>query len=207
MTLTEILKANGVADDATNKILTAMKDNSLFIAGEENLDIRYKKAKAQNDSLTAQYAEAEKLIGELKASNASGEALKGKITEYEAEMNKLKDEKKQTQLEAEIKVALLSAKATDLDYMTFKLKEKGELELDDNGKIKGIDDKIAGLKTQFPNQFESTKSNGKVIEENKLPKSDDNTPSVTKEQFAKMGYKARVELKQNQPEVYNTLTK
>ena len=42
MTLTEILKANGVADEATNKILAAMKDNSLFIAGEENLDIRYK---------------------------------------------------------------------------------------------------------------------------------------------------------------------
>jgi hypothetical protein len=207
MTLTEILKANGVADEATNKILAAMKDNSLFIAGEENLDIRYKKAKAQNDSLTAQYAEAEKLIEQLKAGNAGSEALKGKITEYEAEMNKLKDEKKQTQLEAEIKVALLSAKATDLDYMTFKLKEKGELELDDNGKIKGIDDKIAGLKTQFPNQFENTKGNGKVIEENKLPKGDDNTPSVTKEQFAKMGYKARVELKQNQPEVYNTLTK
>lgn len=207
MTLTEILKANGVADEATNKILAAMKDNSLFIAGEENLDIRYKKAKAQNDSLTAQYAEAEKLIGELKASNASGEALKGKITEYEAEIDKLKKENKQTQLESEIKVALLRAKATDIDYMTFKLKEKGELELDENGKIKGIDDKLAELKTQFPSQFESTKNNGKVIEENKLPKSDDNTPSVTKEQFAKMGYKARVELKQNQPEVYNTLTK
>ena len=207
MTLTEILKANGVADEATNKILAAMKDNSLFIAGEENLDIRYKKAKAQNDSLTAQYAEAEKLIEQLKAGNASGEALKGKITEYEAEIDKMKKENTQPQLESEIKVALLRAKATDIDYMTFKLKEKGELELDENGKIKGIDDKLAELKTQFPNQFESTKGNGKVIEENKLPKSDDNTPSVTKEQFAKMGYKARVELKQNQPEVYNTLTK
>ena len=207
MNLNEILKANGVADEATNKILAAMKDNSLFIAGEENLDVRYKKAKSDLDTLTAQNAEAVKLIEQLKSSNASSEALKGKITEYEAEINKLKDEKKETQLEAEIKVALLSAKATDLDYMTFKLKEKGELELDDNGKIKGIDDKLASLKTQFPSQFESTKSNGKVIEENKLPKSDDNTPSVTKEQFAKMGYKARVELKQNQPEVYNTLTK
>lgn len=207
MTLTEILKANGVAAEATDKILAAMKDNSLYIAGEENLDVRYKKAKEKNDNLTAQYAEAEKLIEQLKTGNANGEALQGKIAEYEAEIDRLQKENKQAQLESEIKVALLGAKATDIDYMTFKLKEKGKLELDENGKIKGIDDKLAGLKTQFPSQFESTKSNGKVIEENKLPKSDDNTPSVTKEQFAKMGYKARVELKQNQPEVYSTLTK
>ena len=42
-----------------------------------------------------------------------------------------------------------------------KLKEKGELALDEDGKIKGWDDKIAALKTQFPTQFEAAKG-GKV---------------------------------------------
>jgi hypothetical protein len=206
MNLSEILKANGVNEEAITKTLQAMKENKLFIAGEENLDVRYKKAKTDLDALTAQNAEATKLIEQLKTDNAGNEALKNKVAEYEAEIGRLKEENKQAQLESEIKVALLGAKATDIDYMTYKLKEKGELELDDNGKIKGIDDKLAGLKTQFPNQFESVKESKNIIE-NKLPKTNDNPPSVTKEQFEKMGYKSRVEMKQNQPELYEQLSK
>ena len=39
----------------------------------------------------------------------------------------------------------MGAKATDIDYMAFKLRESGELELDEKGNIKGIDDKLAIL--------------------------------------------------------------
>ena len=41
------------------------------------------------------------------------------------------------------------------------------MSLDENGKIKGWDDKLAGLKTQFPTQFEA--AGGKKYEENRLP--------------------------------------
>jgi len=115
---------------------------------------------------------------------------------------------KETQIEAEVNVALLSAgvKPDDIDYVTFKLKAKGELELDENGKVKGMDDKIAALKTQFPGQFES---NGKKnILENKLPtenKGDGN--SVSKENFNKMGYQERLQLYKENPEAYAELTK
>lgn len=53
--------------------------------------------------------------------------------------------------------------------MTFKLKEKGDLELDDKGKIKGIEDKISGLKTQFPSQFETDGGKGGIIDPQPLP--------------------------------------
>ena len=56
---------------------------------------------------------------------------------------------------------------TDVDYLTFKIKEKGEVKLGDDGKIKGIDDTIASLKTQFPQHFASDSK--KKIDENKLP--------------------------------------
>ena len=50
--------------------------------------------------------------------------------------------------------------------------EKGEtLELDENDNIKGWTDKLTGLKTQFPNMFE-TASEKKHIEEKKLPGGD-----------------------------------
>lgn len=109
------------------------------------------------------------LIEELKKGTKGNEELQGKVTAYETQVAQLQEQLKQTQLDSAIKVALLGAKATDVDYMTFKLKEKGELELDENGKIKGIDDKISGLKTQFPNQFEADGGKGGTIDPQPLP--------------------------------------
>ena len=89
--------------------------------------------------------------------------------------------------------------------MTFKVKEKGEIKLDDNGKIKGIDDTIAALKTQFPNQFIA--EGQKQVEPQKLPGNDNNpTPGITAEQFNRMGYQSRLKLKQEHPEVYAQMT-
>ena len=167
MNLVEILKAKGVSDDIIAAVQEDMKANKVFTASEENLDIRYGKLKTDHEGKLKELDEANGLIAELKKSNKGNEGLQAKITEYEQQVQQLQEQLQQTQLEAEIKVQLLEAKATDVDYLTFKLKEKGEITLDESGKIKGWDDKLAGLKTQFPNQFEA---NGKVnILENKLP--------------------------------------
>ena len=106
----------------------------------------------------------------MKKDNAGNEALQGKITEYETKMATLAAELEQTKIDAAIKIALLEAKADDVDYLTFKLKEQGEQKLDDNGKVKGINDSIVALKTQFPKQFIAEQ--GKKIDENKLPEND-----------------------------------
>ena len=67
-------------------------------------------------------------------------------------------------------------------------------------------DKVAGLKTQFPTNF--TSASGKKYEEHKLPDGDNgNIEPITKEQFNKMGYSSRVELKQKNPEQYSQLMK
>ena len=116
---------------------------------------------------------ANRLIEDLKKGTKGDEELQGKVTAYENQVTQLQEQLKQTQLDSAIKVALLGAKATDIDYMTFKLKEKGELELDDKGNIKGIDDKIAGLRTQFPNQFETDGGKGGKIDPQPLPGGED----------------------------------
>lgn len=171
MTLQEILKAQGLNDDQIQSIVGEMKQNKIFTVNEENLDIRYSKLKADHDNLVAQHGESTKLIDQLKAGTKDSEALQGKVKSYEETIAGLQKELKNTQIESAIKVALLGAKAIDVDYMTFKLKEKGDLELDDQGKIKGIDDRLAGLKTQFPTQFEST-NQAREIQEHKLPDGD-----------------------------------
>lgn len=172
MTLEELLKAKGLTDEQIKGILAGMKENKIFTTAEENLDVRYGKLKADNETLTTQYGEATKLIETLKASNKGNEDLQGKVTAYETQIAELQDQLQAAQKESAIKLALLDAKASDVDYMTFKLKEKGEIELDENGKIKGIDDKIAGLKTQFPNQFEAPQKT--KVEPIRLPDQDPN---------------------------------
>ena len=167
MTIAEILKAKGVADDVVQAILDDMKANKIFTSSEENLDIRYGKLKTDHEGTVKELTEAQNLINDLKKASKGNEDLQGKITAYEGQVEQLQKELAQTKLDAEIKVGLLAEKALDVDYLTFKLKEKGELALDENGKIKGWEDKVAALKTQLPNQFEA--SGQKKVIENRLP--------------------------------------
>lgn len=201
MTLEEILKSQGLSDEQVQTITGEMKQNKIFTSGEENLDIRYNKLKGEFDNLNAQHGESTKLIEQLKAGTKDSEKLQGQITNYEGQIADLQNQLKTAQLEAEVKVALLTAKASDIDYMTYKLKEKGELELGEDGHIKGIDDMIAGLKTQFPEHFEAG-TGGIKVDVKPLPDNKDTKPTLTREEFNKMGYDSRVKLKQENPELY-----
>ena len=156
---------------------------------------------------------ANDLIAELKKGTKGNEELQKKIGAYDVQVAELQSQLQETKINAALKVALLSEKAVDVDYLTFKLneklKEKGEhLELDENENIKGWEDKLSGLRTQFPSMFESVGTDGyQVLGDNRLPGSDNEGSTVTKEDFAKMGYKSRVELKASNPELYSNLTK
>ena len=205
MTIAEILKAKGLDDSIIKEVQEEMKANKIFTASEENLDIRYGKLKTEHDSKIAELTEANNLIAEFKKNNKGNEGLQKQIADYEGQVAQLQAELEQTKLDAAIKVELLSSKALDVDYLTFKLKEKGELALDESGKIKGWDDKIAALKTQFPTQFEGT--GGKKYEENKLPEQKEDGGAITKESFAKMGYQDRLKLYNENPGAYAELTK
>lgn len=148
---------------------------------------------------------ANELINTLKRGTKDNEDLQGKISTYETQVGQLQEQLKQTQLDSALKIALLEAKASDIDYMTFKLKEKGQsLELGEDGKIKGIDDLISGLKVQFPTQFDAA-AMGRKVDPLPLPERNTNQPAVTKEQFDKMGYNSRQKLKAENPELYNQM--
>ena len=205
MTIAEILKAKGIDDAVIQSIQEDMKANKIFTASEENLDIRYGKLKTDHEGVNKQLGEANALIAELKKSTKGQEDLQGKITSYEAQVQQLQAELEQTKLDAAIKVELLSSKALDVDYLTFKLKEKGELALDENGKIKGWDDKIAALKTQFPTQFEGGSS--KRYEEHRLPDDKDDGGTITKEALLKKPYAERMKIFNENPEAYNNAMK
>ncbi len=200
MTLEELFKARGIDESDIKAILEDMKTNKIFTAGEENLDIRYGKLKTQHEGTAKQLTEANALIESLKQSNKGNEELQGKITAYETQIQQLAAELEAAKLESAIKVELLTAKALDVDYLTFKLKEKGELALDESGKIKGWDDKLAGLKTQFPTQFEG--DSRKNIIENKLPDGDGGGDSLSKETLLRKPYAERMKIYNENPDAY-----
>lgn len=190
----------------------ANKDKQIKLAnlggGEYVGKGKYDALQAQLDGKITELDTANGLIAELKKGTKGNEELQGKITGYETQVQQLQAELEKTKLENAIQLALRDAKAVDPDYLAFKLREKykpEELTLDENGKVKGMDDKLAGLKTQFPAQFESS-GNKKVIE-NKLPDNQGGGDSVTKEDFAKMGYQERLKLFNENPTAYAELTK
>lgn len=204
MTLQEILKAKGLDDKAIEETIGEMKQNKIFTASEENLDIRYGKLKGDYDALTKQHGESTNLIEQLKKDNAGNAGLQQKITDYEKNITDLTAENEQLKIDSALKIALLEAKVSDVDYLTFKIKEKGEVKLGDDGKIKGIDDTIAALKTQFPQHF--TSESKKKITEHKLLESDDgNGDGMTKKELLSKPYTERQRIYQENPDLFNEI--
>lgn len=172
-----------LGEDLYNQLVAALnahngkpenKDKQVKLAdlgkGEYVSKEKYSALETDKGNLAEQLKTAQGLIEQLKKGTKEDEALQGKITEYETSINILQKQLAQEKLDSAVKIALLESNCKDVDYITFKLKEKGELSLDDSGKVKGMEDKLAALKTQFPNQ--STSGDGKKVDENRLPPSD-----------------------------------
>lgn len=192
---------NGNEANAGNQIKLANLATGTYVSKD-----KYGALEATVGSKDAELQTANDLIAQLKAGTKGNEELQQKIGEYNAQMMQLQTELQETKIKSAIKVALLSEKAVDVDYLTFKLneklKEKGEiLQLDENDNIKGWTDVISTLKTQFPTQFES--STKKKVEENKLPKTDDEKKGHTRQDVLKMSYAERNELFNTNPEAYH----
>ena len=159
----------------------ANKDKQIKIgnlgSGEYVGKSKYEALDALLKGKETELATANGLIEQLKKGTKGNEELQGKITQYETTVADLQAQLQETKIKSAVKVGLLAEKCTDVDYVTYKLmeslKEKGEtLELDENDNIKGWNDKVSGLKTQLPTQFESGAGGKKVLGDNKLQTGD-----------------------------------
>lgn len=111
----------------------------------------------------------------LKKGKVDADAIQQKLADAERLLAESKAREAETLAKYALRDALREAKVVDVDYMTFKINEKlkGEgktIELDETEHIKGWDDLISGLKTQFPTQFE--KVSGVKVDANPLPDGD-----------------------------------
>lgn len=207
----EILKAVNDAIAKVNEGETDKLKHVRFADLSEGGYVSKDKYTSLETDLSGKTSELEKangLIEELKKSTGKDAALQQKITDYETEIATLKAENTELKTENALRFALVAAGAVDVDYLVFKAKEKGEIKLGDDGKIKGEADLISGLKTQLPSMFGASnnqqQNNNRKVLENNLP-GGDNNKTVTKEQFLAMGYAERLKIKQENPELFKQL--
>lgn len=217
MKLEELLKEKPEAlkaiNDALEKVNAGQEDKlkhvrfaDLSEGGYMSKD-KYTSLETDLAGKTTELNKANELIAELKKSAGKDDETQQKIATYETEIADLKKENAELKTENALKFALMAAGAVDVDYLVFKAKEKGEIKLTEDGKIKGEDDLITGLKTQHPAMFQvsnGNQQNNRKILENNLPNGD-NDKTVTKEQFLKMGFNERMKLKEENPDLFKQL--
>lgn len=112
----------------------------------------------KNDDLKV----ANKLVDDLKKDNKDVEDLQEKIDDYEKEVEGLKEERVKEKTNYTLRERLKEAGAKDVDYMIYKL---GEVELDKEGNIIELDNKIKSLVEENKDHFE--------VKEDKSDKDDD----------------------------------
>ena len=206
MNFTEILKAQNLTDEQIVKISAEMKSNKIYLASEENLDVRYNKLKLESEQTNQELAKSQALITELQKGNKGNEELQAKVKGYEDEIANLKKANEKQRVESALDRVLLEANVQDVDYVKYKIKEKGtELKLDEQGNLTGVKDMLDALKVQLPNQFSNSTQQ---IKEFKLPNNENpNDKGISKEQFNKMSYQERLKLFNENKEAFNELTK
>src|SRR5699024_6806297 len=97
--------------------------------------------------------EANETLEQLKKDNKDIEALQTKITEYETKATELEQELADERKTFTVKEALQSAGAQDVDYMIYKL---GDVEVNKDGTIKDLENKVKALKEENPAFFVTT---------------------------------------------------
>ena len=157
MTFKEYLISTGLTEEQATKVEQDMPANKFYLATEENLDTRYTKLKEQKEQLENDLVTANKLVGDLKKTNKDAEELQQKITDYETKVQQLEAERSEERKAYAIKEALQKEGVSDIEYMMFKL---GKLEVDKDGNVVDLENKVKALKETNPTFFASeTKNN------------------------------------------------
>lgn len=204
---TEFLKGLNLSQDVIDQI---MAENGKDIAAEQRKTTKAEQArdsyKEQVDDLQTRLDDADKQIEEFKDMDVesiqkAADDWKQKAEDAEEEANK---KIQAMQFDYALSEALTGAKAKNTKAV------KALLDMDglkfNEGEIIGLDKQLETLKNENDYLFESDKPAPRIV---KGTGGGDPLPGaeVTKEAFNKMGYRDRVALKKEDPDLYAELRK
>lgn len=178
------------------------KEDIDSIMAENGKDVE--KARADYEDVKAQLETANATITDLKKNNVDNEKLQNKVTEYETEITKLKDEAAKKDFNYRLEDALKGSKAKNLKALKALLDmDKVKLEGD---KFTGLEEQLTALKESDAYLFDAEEQQPPQLGGFKPTNTGGASKGITKEQFHKMSYSERAELYNAQPEVYKQLT-
>ena len=203
----DLMKIEGMTDDLATKIAEVSAEELKGYIPKTRFD-EVNEAKKNAEALVK---ERDKQLEDVKKSTGDNEELKKQIETLQAE-NKASKEKyeadiKKMQIDNAVQVALKDAGAKNVTALMALLKDLDKAELAEDGTVKGLADQIQALQKSESYLFD--------IKNTEPPKPSGATPAnsgsthvpgtITKEQFAKMGYKEREELYSTNKELYDSL--
>lgn len=189
--------------DENSKDIGAAKGTAADVEAERD------RLKTENESYKTQIADRDKQLEELKKAG-SVDDLKKQIEELQTANNdaatKHAAEMKQLRIDTAIEKAIMTAGGLNTKAIKALL-DASKITVADDGTVNGIADQVKALAKAEDSKMLFKAETKPQIKGAKVGESSDTDPvTVTKADFSKMGYKARLELKQTNPELYEQLT-
>lgn len=194
----ELLKIEGVTEAIADAILEQYKG---YVPKSRFDEVN--EAKKHSIKLVE---ERDAQIAKLKESEGASEELKKQIALLQADNQKAQEDLKRVKLDNAVANALREAGAWDAKAVMPYL---NVTELEEDGTVKGLADQVKALKESENHSFlfKVEKKSEHVNPVGATPSKGGKQSGMTKEEFNKMSYKARVELFNNDRELYNEMTK
>ena len=170
---------------------------------------RFDEVNNENKKLKADITDRDGQLETLKNSTGDMDSLKKQIEDLQKD-NKAKDdahaaEIKKLKIEAAVESAISNAKGKNAKAIKALL-NLDNAEIGDDGLIKGLSEQIEGLRKSDEYLFEA-KETTKMKGVEPGQSGDPDFKGITKEQFNKMSYKEKVNLFNENKELYDSLSK
>lgn len=160
---------------------------------------QYNSLSETKKQLEADVKTRDKQLDELKKAG-SVEDLKKQLADAQEANTKAKNEydEKIANLKYDTAIEKALSGAQHPELMSVKI-DRTKLKIKDDGTIDGLDDQVKGLKETYKDMFKPNKSG------NKLANPEGTATEITKEQFDKMKYSERLQLFNENKELYDQL--
>ena len=192
----KMLKAMGIEEEKIDQIIEAHSETVDSLKADRD---NYKKDADQLKSVREE-------LDELKAKGDDGwkekhDKLKGDFDTYKKDVEEKETHSKKVEAYKTIlKDAGLSEKGIE---KAIKYAEWDKIELEADGKLKGASDHIKSVKEEWAEYVTTTTTTGAKTSN---PPANNGNSGVTKEDFQKMSYKDRLQIYNENPDLYNELT-
>lgn len=192
----EFLRGLGLEEETVQKIVDEHHDT---LRDFKNKAEKTESLQEQLDKANEELTNRDNQITELqKAKDGDNQELKDKLANYEKENTQYKADMKELKLNNAVKLAV-AKDANDADDILAFI-NKDELELQDDGNVKGLDKAIESLKESKPYLFAESKPSGRTPNDGKTVNG-----VITQEEFNNMSVAERTNLFVNDRKTYDTL--